>query len=118
MPVRIWSRSRLMDALPRTYHQPTRPATSRGMGCFIIESKVSRRRNRASNQSPTTYSERIMGSSPSGDSGRSGRVSQGVLERRVVRRLDFEYVQPAGAGDAVDAAVEAARRRARGALAV
>ena len=55
----------MSDALPKTYHQPIGPATSRGMGCRIIGSRVERRRRRASNQSPTASSQRFMAGSPS-----------------------------------------------------
>src|SRR5262249_45790022 len=115
MPVRIWMRSMVSDALPKTYHQPIGPATSRGMGCSSIGSRVARTRNRASNQLPTADSQRFMAGSPSCD---SGRAFQGVLEGREVRRLDLEHVQPADAPDARDVAEEAARRRAGGAIAV
>src|SRR5947209_644623 len=129
MPVRIWSRSMVMDALPKTYHQPIGPAASRGMGCSSIGSRVARTFNRASNQLPAANSQRFMTGSPHvGPASRAGPAwlagptsrpaLQGVLQGRVVRRLDLEYVEPADARDAVDAAEEAARRRAGGALAV
>src|SRR5215472_9682228 len=60
MPVRIWTMSRVSDALPKTYHQPIGPAASRGMGCRIIGSRAARRRKRASNQLPTASSQRFM----------------------------------------------------------
>jgi hypothetical protein len=53
MPVRIWMRSIVIEALPKTYHQPIGPAALRGIGCFSIGSKVARRPNRASTQLPT-----------------------------------------------------------------
>jgi len=70
------------DALPKTYHQPIGPATSRGMGCRIIGSRVSRSFSRASNQLPAASSQLFMVGSPSS-------LFQGVLPGRKVRRLDL-----------------------------
>src|SRR5260370_16817644 len=51
------------DGLPKTYRQPIGPATSRGMGCRIIGSRVARKRKRPSNQLPTANSQRFMAGS-------------------------------------------------------
>jgi hypothetical protein len=48
------------DALPKPYHQPSGPATWRGMGWRSIGSRVSRTPRRASNQLPTAHSQRFM----------------------------------------------------------
>src|SRR5262245_36678761 len=114
MPVRIWTRRRVSDALPNTYHQPIGPAASRGIGCRIIGSRVSRRRRRASNQLPTARSQRIMAGSPSCESSRSGRTLQRVVERWEVRRLDLQHVEATNSRDAIDAGIETARRWAGG----
>src|SRR3954452_16868980 len=100
-----------MDALPKTYHHPIGPATSRGMGCRIMGSKVERRRKRASNQSTTASSRRFTAGSPSS-------LFQGVLQGRIVWRPDLQLEDPAASLHPVDAAVEPARRRAGGAFAV
>src|SRR6516162_4918154 len=125
MPVRIWTMRRVSEALPKMYHQPIGPADPRGMGCSIIGSRAARRLKRASNQLPISRSVRIMTSIPcsrphlpSGTYPVSSRVRQGVLEGRVVRRLDFQLIDPPNVRHAVDTMKEAARGRAGGALAV
>src|SRR6516162_5728231 len=105
MPVRIWSSSKVSDALPKTYHQPIGPAAPRGMGCRIIGSSVSRSFSRASNQLPAASSQLFMVGSPSS-------LFQGVLPGRKVRGLDLQLENTVGSRHLPDAAVEAARRRA------
>src|SRR5262245_59564292 len=115
MPVRIWTMKRVSDALPNTYHQPIGPAASRGIGCRIIGSRLSRRRRRTSNQLPTA---RNIIRSPFCESSRSGLVSQRVVEGREMRRLDLQHIQAPNSGHAIDTMVEAARRWAGGVFAV
>ena len=74
-------RNRVSEALPKTYHQPIGPAAPAGMGCVSIGRMLSRTRSRASNQSPTAFSQRFMIGPP----GRSVSCKRGV-----VRRLDFQ----------------------------
>ena len=38
MPVTICTPNSVIDALPKTYHQPIGPATARGIGCRSIGS--------------------------------------------------------------------------------
>src|SRR5262245_3755348 len=103
-------RSIVSDALPKTYHQPIGPAISRGTGWRSIGSRVSRTFSRASNQLPMARSQRFMAAPSS--------LFQGVLQGRIVRRLELQLEAAAGARHPVDAVIEAARRRAGGALAV
>ena len=90
------------------------------MGCRIIGSRVERRRRRASNQSPTASSQRFMAAPPRRYDPMAvhARLFQGVLQGRVVRRLDLQLEDPASSLHPVDAAEEPARRRAGGAFAV
>src|SRR5260370_42606706 len=88
--------NRVIAALPKTYHQPIGPAARAGMGCLSIGKRLSRKRSRASNQSPTTLSQRFMigpflgGTSLSLCCSRTRLSAQGVLQRGVVRGLDFQ----------------------------
>src|SRR4051794_27601914 len=100
----------VIEALPKTYHHPMRPAAPRGMGWVNIGSRLSRKPTRASSQPPTDLSQRLI----VGPFRRRSRgLFQGILQRRVVRRLDLQLPVT----DPPDAVEETARRRPRRAFA-
>src|ERR1700681_1548187 len=109
-------RSSVSEALPKTYHQPIGPAARAGMGCVSIGRMLSRTPSRALNQSATAFSQRFMigpflgGTSLSLCYGRDPLAAQGVLQREVVRGLDFQ----AAIADPPRALEQAARRRPGG----
>src|SRR4051812_33947617 len=101
MPVTTWMARSVIEALPKTYHQPVGPAAPLGMGWVKLGSRLSRKLNRASSQSPTDLNQRLIvgpfpGVRPMGLRSPPGtwdpalrRSLQGVLQGRVVRCLDL-----------------------------
>ena len=65
MPVTICSISNVIEALPKTYHQPIGPAAPLGIGWRIIGISVSRTRNRASNQASSALNIGVSFAVPS-----------------------------------------------------
>src|ERR1700733_3591998 len=82
MPVRIWIKSKVIDALPKTYHQPSGPESWRGTGCISIGPKLSRRLSRKSSH----VSNRLIARSSSFHA--SG---EGILQRGQMGRLDLQF---------------------------
>ena len=79
MPVTIWMRNNVSDALPKTYHQPTGPSMARGTGCRIIGNSVSLKPMRASTPianffEPAEHGRRLLCVK------RSGRVCLGASD--------------------------------------
>src|SRR5260370_770956 len=60
MPVSTWMARSVIDALPKTYHQPRRPAAPLGMGWVNIGSRLSRKPTRTSSQFPNDRSQRLI----------------------------------------------------------
>src|SRR5450755_3290592 len=78
--------SSVIDALPKTYHQPIGPSIERGTGWSIIGSKVSLKPTRASNQLPSFLSQWNIVSCRA----ESGGFLERVLKRGIVGRADLE----------------------------
>src|SRR6516164_8280784 len=97
MPVRIWMMSNVIEALPKTYHQPIGPAAPRGIGWVSIGRMLSLKARRKSSHRPKDVSQPFILDPPGGHSNRgemSCRVFQGILQCRIVRRLDLELILP------------------------
>src|SRR5215469_5902524 len=99
----------VIEALPKTYHQPIRPAAPRGIGCVSMGRTLARKPSRASSQCPITRSSRLIVAPFA-----SRVLGFGVLQRRVMRGLAFQPVD----AHAPDAREQPARGRPGRALAV